>query len=151
MNQQREGREAINAGARVRPNWVQICAPPFMTCGPLSKPLNLTLSSSLKWNSKNLPSGPVVKTSPSSLGGTSLIPGQGSRILHAFCPKTPNINQKQYCNTFKQLAWMLKNTSANARDTGDNGSIRGSIDRGAWWAIVHSFAKSQTRLKWLST
>ena len=25
------------------------------------------------------------------------------------------------------------------------------MDRGAWWALVHSIAKSQTRWKWLST
>ena len=26
-----------------------------------------------------------------------------------------------------------------------------SMDRGAWWATAHRVAKSQTRLKWLST
>ena len=30
-------------------------------------------------------------------------------------------------------------------------SLEGPIDRGAWWAIVHRVAKSQTRLKQLST
>ena len=30
-------------------------------------------------------------------------------------------------------------------------SLEGPIDRGAWWAIVHRVAKSQTRLKRLST
>ena len=29
--------------------------------------------------------------------------------------------------------------------------LENSIDRGAWWATVHRVAKSQTRLKWLST
>ena len=58
-------------------------------------------------------------------------------------------------------------SACNAEDTRDTGSIPGSgrspgeghcnplqysclenpIDRGAWWAIVHRSAKSQTRLK----
>jgi len=58
---------------------------------------------------------------------------------------------------------MLKNSSANAGDTGDMGSIpelgrspggghgnplqysclEKPMDRGAWWAIVHRVAKSQ--------
>ena len=61
---------------------------------------------------------------------------------------------------------MLKNSSANAGDTGDMGSIpelgrspggghgtplqysclEKPMDRGAWWAIVHRVAKSQARL-----
>ena len=61
---------------------------------------------------------------------------------------------------------MVKNLSANARDTGDVGLILGSgrslgggngnplqyfclgnpMDRGAWRAAVHGVAKSQTRL-----
>ena len=65
---------------------------------------------------------------------------------------------------------MVKNPSANAADTGDPGSIPGlrrsrggengnplqysclenSMDRGAWWAIVHGVAKSRTRLRDLS-
>ena len=59
---------------------------------------------------------------------------------------------------------VVKNPSANARDTGDVGSIPGQrrslaggngnpfqysrqdhlMDRGAWWAIVHEITKSQT-------
>ena len=61
---------------------------------------------------------------------------------------------------------VVKNPSVNAGDTGDMGSIlklgrfpgegngnplqysclENSIDRGAWWAIVHRVAKSQTPL-----
>ena len=29
--------------------------------------------------------------------------------------------------------------------------LENPMDRGAWWVIVHRVAKSQTRLKWLST
>ena len=29
--------------------------------------------------------------------------------------------------------------------------LENSMDRGAWWAVVHSIAKSRTRLKRLST
>ena len=65
---------------------------------------------------------------------------------------------------------MVKNLPTNAEDTRDAGSIPGSgrspgdghgnplqysclensIDRGAWQAVVHRVAKSQTRLKRLS-
>ena len=61
---------------------------------------------------------------------------------------------------------MVKSLSANAVDAGDASSIPGperspgagsgnplhyscleiSMDRGAWWAMVHEVAKSQTRL-----
>ena len=61
---------------------------------------------------------------------------------------------------------MVKNLSANAGDTEDEGSIPGSrrspgeengnsfqssclensMDRGDWWATVHGVAKSQTQL-----
>jgi len=63
-----------------------------------------------------------------------------------------------------------KEITFNAGDTGDTGLILGSgrspgegngntlqdsclgnpMDRGAWWATVHSVAQSQTRLKVLS-
>ena len=62
---------------------------------------------------------------------------------------------------------MVKNLPTNAVDVKDMGSIPGRgrfpgggygnslqyscpenpMDRGAWWAIVHRIAKSQTRLK----
>ena len=66
---------------------------------------------------------------------------------------------------------MVKNLPANAGDIRDPGSIPGlgrspgegygnplqysclenPMDRGDWWAIVHGVAKSQIRLKVLST
>ena len=66
---------------------------------------------------------------------------------------------------------MVKNPPASAGDVRDTGLISGSgrspggghgsplqyscldspMDRGAWWATVHRVAKSQTRLKQLST
>ena len=68
------------------------------------------------------------------------------------------------------MTGLVKNLSANARDIKDAGLIPGSgrspgggngnllqssclenpMDRGAWRAIVHGVAKSQTRLKRLS-
>ena len=56
--------------------------------------------SSLKPRSQALPGGSVVKTSPSSAGGESLIPGPGAKIPYASQPKNQNIKQKQYCNKF---------------------------------------------------
>ena len=70
-----------------------------------------------------------------------------------------------------QVTLMVKNPPATAGDIRDMSSIPGSqrspggghsnpfqysrlenpIDRGAWWATVHGVAKSQTRLKRLST
>ena len=71
------------------------------------------------------------------------------------------------------LPWCLssKESACNVEDTGDVGLIAGlgrspgeghgsllqysclekPMERGAWWASVHRFAKSQTWLKWLST
>ena len=69
------------------------------------------------------------------------------------------------------MALVVKNSTANAEDVRDVGSIPGSgrspagehrdplpypclenpMDRGGWWAAVRGVAKSQTRLKWLST
>ena len=69
------------------------------------------------------------------------------------------------------VALLVKNPPANAGDLRDMGLIPGSgrspgegngnppqysclentMDRGAWWARVHGVAKSQTRLKRLST
>ena len=51
----------------------------------------------------DLPGGPVLKTSPSSAGGTGSIPGWGAKIPHALRPKiNQNIKQKQYCNKFNK-------------------------------------------------
>ena len=44
----------------------------------------------------------MVKTSPSNAGGTGSIPGEGTKILHAFWPKNQNVKQKQYCNKFNK-------------------------------------------------
>ena len=69
------------------------------------------------------------------------------------------------------MALVVKKLPANARYARDTGSVPGvgrspggghrnllqysclekPMDRGAWWAIVHGIAKSQTRLKKLST
>ena len=66
---------------------------------------------------------------------------------------------------------VVRNPPASAGDIRDTGSILGSrqspgggngnplqysclenaMDRDAWWATVHGVAKTQTRLKWLST
>ena len=68
------------------------------------------------------------------------------------------------------VALVVKNPLAKSGDLRDIGLIPGlgrsggehgnsvqysclenSMDKGAWWAVVHSFAKSRTRLKRLNT
>ena len=69
-----------------------------------------------------------------------------------------------------QVALVVKNMPASARDLRDTGSVPGlgkspreghgnllqysclenPVDSGAWWATVHRVAKSWTRLNWLS-
>ena len=44
----------------------------------------------------------AVKTSPSDVGGVSLIPGQGTKILHITWPRHQTIKQKPCCNKFKE-------------------------------------------------
>ena len=71
---------------------------------------------------------------------------------------------------FPWLVLVVKNLPANAGDERDEDLVPGSgrspggghgnplqssglgnpMDRGAWWAIVHRVAKSQTQLKWFS-
>ena len=75
------------------------------------------------------------------------------------------------CKLASQVALVVKNLPANAGDVRDSGLIPGSgrspggghgdplpyscletsMDRRAWWAIVHRVAQSRTRLKRLST
>ena len=43
-----------------------------------------------------------LKTLPSTVGGTCLIPGWEAKIPDASQPKHQNIKQKQYCNTFNK-------------------------------------------------
>ena len=73
----------------------------------------------------------------------------------------------KYSIVSSQMALVVKNVPVNAGDVRDTGSIPGSgwssgeghgnplqysclenpVDRGAWWATVHRFRKSRTRLK----
>ena len=51
---------------------------------------------------RDLPGGPVVKTSPSAAGSSSSIPGQGAKIPHASQLKNQNLKLKQYYNKFNK-------------------------------------------------
>ena len=47
------------------------------------------------------------------------------------------------------MVLVVKNLLANAEDARDMGlysCLENSVDRGAWWATVHGFTKSWTRL-----
>lgn len=65
-----------------------------------SKLLASPAGSDFKMHHWDFPGGPRVKTSPSSTGGVSSVPGQGARIPPALQPKTQNVKQKQYRNKF---------------------------------------------------
>ena len=52
---------------------------------------DLFFFSQLNANLRDLPGGPVVKTSPSNAGGAGSIPGRGAKIPHASWPKNQNI------------------------------------------------------------
>ena len=56
----------------------------------------------IKAQGRDFPGRPVVKTSPSIVGGAGWISGQGAKILRALWPKNQNIKQKQYCNKFNK-------------------------------------------------
>ena len=56
----------------------------------------------LRYQDRDFPGGPVVKTSPSNAGGVGLIPGQGAKTLLASQPKSQNKKQQQYCNEFNK-------------------------------------------------
>ena len=51
---------------------------------------------------QDFPGGLVVKTSPSSVGGTGSIPGRGAKIPHGSQPENQNRKQKQYCNKYNK-------------------------------------------------
>ena len=44
----------------------------------------------------------MVRTSPSSAGGSGSIPGWGAKMEHASWPKNQSIRQKQHCNKFNK-------------------------------------------------
>ena len=50
----------------------------------------------------DFPGGPVMKTLPSSAGGTGSIPSQGAKTPIPPGPKEQNIKQKQYWNKFNK-------------------------------------------------
>ena len=90
-----------------------------------------------------------------------------------FFKGSKNTNLKQYMHSYRasQVVLVLKNLPANAGDVRNVALIPGlgrfpggghgnplqyscrenPIDRGAWWATVHRFAKRQIQLKQLSS
>ena len=55
-----------------------------------------------KENIGDFPGSPVVKTSPSNVGGAGSIPGWGVRSHMPRGLKNQNIKRKQYCNKFNK-------------------------------------------------
>ena len=53
-------------------------------------------------SSWDFPGGPVVKAPPSRAGGVGSIPGLGTKIPHALCPKYQDMKQKQCCGKFNK-------------------------------------------------
>ena len=92
---------------------------------------------------------------------------RGNKKKSPFKSATNRFSKPYHTRWTSQLALMVKNSSANAGDIWDEGSIPGSrrstggqhgnplqysclenpMDRGAWWAAVHRVTKSQTWLK----
>ena len=69
-----------------------------------------------KSETRDVPGGPGVKTSPSPARGVGLIPSQGARIPHASWPKNQNIKQKQ--------AWRCKESDATEKQHAVTNSIK---------------------------
>ena len=89
---------------------------------------------------------------------------------HTVFPHPCVLHSVMFIKCLSQVALVVKNAPASARDISDVGSIPGSgrstrgehgnllqysclenpMDRGAWRATVHGVAWSQTWLKWLS-
>ena len=53
-----------------------------------------------KGHNRDLPGGPVVKTSPPNAGVWGSVPDRGAKIPDALWPKIQNIKQKEYCKKF---------------------------------------------------
>ena len=53
----------------------------------------VSLATCVETLQRDFPRGPVVKTSPSSVGGVGLIPGWGAKIPHASWPKKQKLKQ----------------------------------------------------------
>ena len=87
-----------------------------------------------------------------------------SHILFEIFSKLDIFAKRSLCFQAAQMALVINNTPANARDVRDVDSIPGSgrfprggqgnplqysclvnpMDRGAWWAVVHGVVKSRT-------
>lgn len=70
--------------------------------GRVKSPLKKQTSKQQKDLGKGLPWGAVVKTLPSSSGGTGSIPSREAKITRALRPKKQNIRQKQCCKKFNK-------------------------------------------------
>lgn len=66
----------------------------------MAKPLPITLHC----DNKRDPGGPVVRTSPSNVGGAGSMPGQEAKIPTCLVAPKPkkNIKQKQCCHKFNK-------------------------------------------------
>ena len=51
---------------------------------------------------RNIPCGPVVKSSASNAGNEGLIPSLGAKIPHVSGSENQNIKQKRYCSKFNR-------------------------------------------------
>ena len=92
-------------------------------------------------------------------------------MVHGVAKSQTWLNNFHFHFVASQVAPLVKNLPANARDARDSGLIPGSgkssggwtgkllqysclenpMDRGAWQATVHRITKNQTRLKWFNT
>ena len=73
-------------------------------------------------DSWDFPGGPVVKTSPSNVGGVGSVPGQRAKIPHASWPKNQNIKHKQYCECMHAQSLQSCPTLCNPMDCSQTSS-----------------------------
>ena len=86
---------------------------------------------------RDFPSSPVVKISPSKAGAAASIPGQGDKIPHASWPKSQNIKQKQYCNKFNKDFEFKKKKHGTTEEGTKKGKARPGDRAGRYFQRFH--------------
>ena len=97
-------------------------------------------------DSRDFPGGPV-ETLPSNAGSAGSILGQGAEVPHVLQPKSQNLKQMQYCNTFNKDFKVKVTQSCLTLDDPMNYTVHGILQaRILEWVPFHfSRGSSQPR------